>query len=93
VELFIVKKPFGFLANIFKVLFAKKSWVGFKITKEADNHKLPKTKTGILHPTDVLKNPDITNDTIQRLNLLYARDYKIMNDLNIIFTGFRELGR
>ncbi|NOX47717.1 MAG: glycosyltransferase [Chlorobi bacterium] len=92
-ELFFVKNPFRFLANIFKVLFAKKSWVGFKITKESDKHKLPKIKPGILYPTDVLKNQDIANDTVQRLNLLYARDYKIMNDLNIIFTGFRELGR
>ena len=92
-EIFIVKKPIGFLANIITVLFARKSWVGFKITNQSDKHKLPKIKPGILFPTDVLKNPDITNNTIQRLNLLYARDYKIINDLNIIFTGFRKLGR
>ena len=92
-EIFIVKKPIGFLANIITVLFGRKSWVGFKINNQSDKHKLPKIKPGILFPTDVLKNPNITNDTIQRLNLLYARDYKILNDLNIIFTAFRELGR
>jgi GT2 family glycosyltransferase len=93
VEIFIVKRPFGFLVNIFAVLFAKKSWVGFEITKESDRLKLPKIKPGVLFPTDVLKGQSINDDTIQRLNLLYARDYKILNDLNIILKGFRELGR
>ncbi len=92
-EIFIVKKPFGFISNIFTILFGRKSWVGFKITKESDTTKLPKIKPGVLFPTDALKSKNITDDTIHRLNLLYARDYKSLNDLNIIFRGFRELGR
>jgi hypothetical protein len=47
----------------------------------------------VLNPTDVLKRKDIDSETINRLNLLYARDYKVLNDLTIVFRGLRDLGR
>ena len=93
VLVFIVKKPFGFIGNIFSVLFASKSWVGYRFTNDPTELKLPKIKKGVLFPTDVLQNTNITLETIGRLNLLYARDYKVINDLRIIRKGFRETGR
>ncbi|MBC8488673.1 MAG: hypothetical protein H8D45_21830 [Bacteroidetes bacterium] len=75
------------------IIFATKSWVGYRFTETSENHKLPEIKKGVLNPTDVLKNKNISYDTIDRLNLLYARDYKVLNDLNIILKGFRNLGR
>jgi len=89
----VMKNPFGFVRNIFTVIFAGKSWVGYRFTETSENHKLPEIKKGVLNPTDVLKNKNISYDTIDRLNLLYARDYKVLNDLNIILKGFRKLGR
>jgi hypothetical protein len=91
--IFIVKKPIGFVRNVFRVLFANKSWVGYRFTNYSNEHKLPKIKSGILFPTDVLQNTNITDETIDRLNLLYARDYKVMNDVRILRKGFREAGR
>jgi GT2 family glycosyltransferase len=91
--IFFQKKPQGLLPNLLKVLFAKKSWVGYRFTSEDAQHKLPKIKIGVLNPTDVLKNTNIDPDTINRLNLLYARDYKLINDLNIIKKGISNLGR
>jgi lipopolysaccharide/colanic/teichoic acid biosynthesis glycosyltransferase len=67
--------------------------VGYRFTNYSTEHKLPKIKSGILFPTDVLNNTNITDETIDRLNLLYARDYKIMNDVRILRKGFRETGR
>ena len=93
VLVFIVKKPIGFVGNIFRVLFSTKSWVGYRFTNYSVEHKLPRIKNGILFPTDVLQNTNITDETIDRLNLLYARDYKVINDLRIIRKGFRETGR
>ncbi|MBL7103339.1 MAG: glycosyltransferase [Bacteroidales bacterium] len=89
----VMKNPFGFVRNIFMIIFATKSWVGYRFTETSENHKLPEIKKGVLNPTDVLKNKNISYDTIDRLNLLYARDYKVLNDLNIILKGFRNLGR
>ncbi|MCB2221959.1 MAG: glycosyltransferase family 2 protein [Bacteroidetes bacterium] len=93
IGLFFVKNPLGFLRNIIQVIFASKTWVGYRKTKTATDHKLPKLKKGVLNPSDVLKNKSIGTETMDRLNLLYARDYKIVNDLNVLLVGFRNLGR
>ncbi|MCD4698115.1 MAG: glycosyltransferase family 2 protein [Bacteroidales bacterium] len=89
----IISKPIGFIINIFKVLACIKTWVGYQITGNTDEHKLPKIRPGVLNPTDILKGTSLSPETRDRLNLLYVRDYKIVNDLNIIFKAFRYLGR
>ncbi len=91
--IFFIKKPGGYFVNIFKVLFGKRSWVGYKLTDESDRYKLPGIRKGILNPTDALKDKNISSETVDRLNLLYARDYHISNDLNIILKGLKQLGR
>lgn len=92
--IFIInRKPFGFIRNLVLVFFGKKSWVGFQQTTNELEHKLPKIKSGVLYPTDMIKNNEVSDDTIDRLNLLYARNYKILNDINILFNGIRNLGR
>lgn len=91
--IFIMKRPFGFVKNIFFVLFGRLSWVGYDKTHAKDLNMLPGIRPGVLFPADVIKDKNITSDTAERLNLLYARDYKIINDLNIIWKGFRDLGR
>lgn len=89
---FIVKRPIGFIANIFAVLFGIKSWVSYN-PNDNKTEKLPIIKKGVLSPTDAFKNREFNSDTISKLNILYARDYKLSNDLNILFKGIRELGR
>ncbi len=93
VAMFLVKKPFGLFHNIFAVLLSLKSWVGYTNLTEPEIQRLPETKKGVLNPLDAFKNQNIPEETNNRLNLLYARDYKLTNDLNIILKGFRELGR
>ena len=93
VSIFVVKSPIHFAINIAKVFFGIKTWVGYKKTGHSEEHRLPKIRPGILNPTDALKGTNMSSDTIDRLNLLYARDYKVMNDLNILVKGFRMLGR
>lgn len=89
----INRRPFGFIRNLFLVFIGNKSWVGFQQTTIQQEHKLPKIKPGVLYPTDMIKNNNVSADTVNRLNLLYARNYKILNDINIIFNGIRKLGR
>ncbi len=93
VGIFIVKSPLGYFKNIFLVLFGKKSIVGYYHYDDVSIDKLPEIKKGILNPTDAFRTRKINKDTIEKLNLIYARDYKIYNDLNIIFRGFKNLGR
>jgi O-antigen biosynthesis protein len=93
IAFFLVKNPFGLLRNIFMVLFNIRSWVGYSELSESETHHLPEIKKGILNPFDAFKKEPVPGEAISRLNLIYARDYRITNDLNIIFKGFRNLGR
>jgi GT2 family glycosyltransferase len=79
----------GFLKNTVAVLLGLKSWVGYG----SDKHEhLPKLKPSVLSPADALKNAVITEDTRNRLHLVYSKDYKIENDLTIVWKAFKKLG-
>ncbi len=92
ISIFLVRKRFGYLRNIFRVMLAKKTWVGYCYTQSHDNEKLPKLKPGVLNPAVALTSKHLDEPTLERLNLLYARDYKIKNDLNILLKGFSHIG-
>ncbi len=90
--IFFVKRPHGLLLNIILVLTGFRSWVGYHPNK-AQGHHLPSIKKGILNPADVIKNEMLTVEILERLNLLYAKDYRVSTDLSILRKGFRNLGR
>ncbi|MBP7496631.1 MAG: glycosyltransferase [Bacteroidales bacterium] len=91
VLIFFIKNPLNYLKNLFLVFFAKKTFIGFN--QQDRNFKLPSIRKGILYPSDAFQNKNLSPDTINRLNLLYSKDYKISNDINIIIKGFKNLGR
>ena len=91
--LFFMRNPLQFLANIFLVLIGLRSWTGYCPTEANSRQKLPRIKRGILNPTDALRIKTISADTIYRLNMLYARDYKLITDLQLMARAFRNLGR
>lgn len=88
--MWFTRKPHGFIINIFRVILGIRTWVGYS---QIQDGTLPGIKKGILNPTDVLPGKVINEETAARLNMLYARDYKMGTDLNIIWTGFRNTGR
>ena len=90
--IFLVKRPLGLARNIFLVLAARKSWVGYTPVPGSTEH-VPLIKKGVLNPLDALKSANISNEDRNRLNILYARDYHPINDIKILFRGFRNLGR
>jgi len=92
VVIFLVKNPFYFLKNLAQVLLSVKTWVGYCKTASHDSEKLPPVKTGVLNPAMSLRIKQLNQETLERLNLLYARDYKTSNDLHIIIKGFKYLG-
>ena len=91
--IFIVKKPIGLARNITLVLFARKSWVGYTPVSGSHVQHVPLIKKGVLNPMDALKSKEITEEDKNRLNILYARDYHLTNDINVVVKGFRNLGR
>jgi len=91
--IFLVRNPFGLARNIFLVLFAKKSWVGYTPADGNQVHHVPMIKKGVLNPMDALKSKQVSEEDKNRINILYARDYHLSNDINILFKGFRNLGR
>ena len=91
VSVFVVRKPLGYIRNIFLVIFGVKSWVGY--SKNISNEKLPAIREGVLNPSDAFINRSFSPDLVSKMNIQYARDYKTSQDINIIFKGLRELGR
>ena len=91
VFIFFAENVAGFYKNIFLVLFGVKSWVGYYRNEESS--KLPAIRNGILNPTDAFRKKTFNNEMTIRLNMIYARDYNITNDLNIIIKGIQHIGR
>ncbi len=90
--IFLVRNPFYFIRNLLWVFFSAKTWVGYCKTAAHDSEKLPPIKPGVLNPAMALRIKQLNHETLERLNLLYARDYKTSNDLHIIIKGFKNLG-
>lgn len=92
-NLFLVINPLGLLKNIILVIFATRSWVGYTRLSDAELDKLPHIRRGILTPEDAFKKKRLNPEITGKLNLIYARDYNFTTDINIIFKGYRSLGR
>ncbi len=89
--IFIVKKRIGLFKNCFAVLFGIKTWVGFFPEKES-KYNLPKLKNGVLNALSNLSKEERSPKTIQKLNVVYAKDYSVIRDINIIFSSLKHLG-
>ena len=81
-----------FLKNSFNVLSGTKSWIGY-IPNQQTIENLPMLKTGVLHPGDLFPELLLDEGKMTRLNMLYAKDYSISTDTEILFKGWRNLDR
>jgi GT2 family glycosyltransferase len=82
----LVKNPLFLLQSSITILFSKsKSWVGYthELSQKQDGH-LPKIKKGVFHPISPFGNKVLEAKTIMQANMLYAKDYKVSNDIEII---------
>lgn len=87
------KNPINFLHNNIRVIKGSLSLVGYYNKDKAGLNNLPGIRKGILNPADNYLNADISEDAREKLDIIYARDYKISNDFNIIFRAFFKLDR
>jgi len=89
---FICRKK-GFLLNIFRVLGHNYSWVGYHKVNTEMYLGLPVIKPSILKTTDLLELHDENHEAIDRVNMLYARDYSVRKDFEIVMKAFKKLGQ
>ncbi len=87
---FTVKQKTGLFRNAWHVLTGKMSWVGFGQTDRL--HELPNIKKGVLHPGMLHPVENLSSELIQRINMIYAKDYRLINDLAIVFRLWKHLG-
>jgi hypothetical protein len=76
------------IGSIFEVISGRKSWVGYCSANQ--NHLLPQIKKGILSPASLFSEniPDKKKD---ELDIVYAKDYQLMNDFEIVFKSWRKI--
>ncbi len=86
------KHPIQFFRNVFLVLFGYKSWVGYARSNGFIKN-LPTIKRGILNPVDTVNITVNDENTIKRLNMLYAKHYHPENDMRIVLRNWRKLDR
>lgn len=87
------KNSFLLINNSLSVLFGFKTWVGYYTGGKVKQNNLPKIKAGILTPLDYVKINDYSDSAIESMNIIYARNYTIWNDLNILVKGFQNISR
>jgi GT2 family glycosyltransferase len=80
----------NYLRNCLRVIFGKNSLISYD--SSTDISKLPKLKRGVLFTSDI-RNEQLSEETIERINLSYARDYYIKTDIAILLKSLKKLGR
>lgn len=78
-----------FFQNMLSVCIGTKTFVGFKTNK---NTNLPSSKKSILNPSSEFRLLNIDKQTQEKLDILYAKNYKPSDDIDIILNGIRMLG-
>ncbi|NQU55383.1 MAG: glycosyltransferase [Bacteroidetes bacterium] len=86
------KNKTKFFGNIFKTLTGNKSWIGY-ISEQNTFENLPLLKPGVLNPGDLFAELKLDTEKKAQLNMLYAKDYSILTDAEILFKGWRNLDR
>ena len=61
---------------------------GTQISKE-----LPELKKGVLSPLDRFYSDQLEEETKERINIQYAKDYNPFNDLTILIKGLKSIDR
>lgn len=84
-----IKHAGSYLQNLIQVFAGRKTWISYFPYSTEEDQTLPKLKPGILNP-----RPDMINPPPQvqkEMNINYARDYHLMEDLRIFLRHFRGI--
>jgi GT2 family glycosyltransferase len=89
VLIWLIPEKAGFFRNIYTVFSGQKSWVGYCSGNQ--NH-LPHIKQSILSPASLFSEA-IHDKKKDELNILYAKNYRLVNDLEIVLKAWKNIGK
>ncbi len=91
VHIFLLKKSKQVFKDALSVLFNNKSWIGYATS----NMQLPNIKNSVLTcyglRTQMLHS--LNEGALQKLDIMYAKNYDCMQDVRILFKNYKNLGR
>jgi O-antigen biosynthesis protein len=90
IEIWMVKNRKKLIENIFGVLTGRKSWVGYIPCRQIQKD-LPPIKRGVLNPGMLFSGIPISETHINQLNILYAKDYSVWNDIELVGLNLNKL--
>ena len=91
VIIWFVKKKGRFILNCFSTLLGGKTWIGYSPEMKEIKLKLPHIKNGVLSPASIFSTK-LTEDKLEKLNLIYAKDYRVSTDMKILVKSLNSLG-
>ena len=71
-------------------MLGNKTFVSYYEGEGVDTSMLPKIKKGIYTPLENFKKAELNPELAQRINLMYAKDYRVTQDMNIIVKSWRK---
>jgi GT2 family glycosyltransferase len=90
VLIWVQKRPSGLIRNIVNVLAGRMTWVGY--APGGSSMRLPRLPQSVLNPAQVLPESVVNQETIDRINVVYAKDYSPWRDLALLMSSIRQLG-
>jgi GT2 family glycosyltransferase len=91
ITIWFFNQKLNFVKNMLLCLIGFKTLVGYYFTTNINKEQLPVLKKGVLTPFDTIKFTE--EQLVAKLNLIYARDYHIFKDLEIIQKAWKKLDR
>ena len=87
---FLVKKPWAFFVNCFKVIAGSNTWVGYAAGVNTNN--LPAIRNGIIQPYNILPGYEPSPEVKTNINMAYAEHYAPITDVNLLLKNYKFLG-
>lgn len=82
----------NYFKNTFRILYGSLSFVGFIPLEKMQDEQL-KVKKGLFSPVDLYTPEQLSQHSLEQLNLDYGREYTIWRDLDIILKNIKKLGK
>jgi O-antigen biosynthesis protein len=87
--IWVYSNKMKFFTNVLRLINGRKTVVSYNEQSNLSNKQLPKIKKGILTPTEHLSGLD--ENLKSKLDLLYAREYSVLRDIQILWKAWKKL--
>jgi len=88
-NIFLIKDAGHFISNWISVFTGKKTWVGYAGQR---NLQLPPISEGVINVASGMLNMKLEAEVISKMDMLYARHYRVKKDLKILLRNYKNLG-